>query len=379
MDDQADFDFGHEGPLSSFSQPAGTWLVQEFTAEEHTTRLQDAEACAVGLVPVLAALYMRGIHAARAELERLAKVRVAGEAFGLHAISVTAFSHELYELQHQDLGADIEIKSRCNTEAGQMLAVFAQHVGTLAVRSHADGSRSIGYAHYRSADMLPSYRDDKPVYELPEAIWGPAYASQAIAEAGDGIARLKTFRHGGREWINDGGMYFSGNASCEGWAIARRAYWESETYSYRDQVAAWDAGTLERGDRRGLVVKVRGLECVLTGAGTFAANKPSVSAGMWEPELGSRVRAKRKRGIRSFDDFALLVKRRDVVQGHVIFTCETTGPVTRKKRRNGSTYSEFPQWQGFYEASDLQPAPKASAQSLIEPSRCASAKYPESV
>ena len=53
------------------------------------------------------------------------------------------------------------------------------------------------------------------------------------------------------------------------------------------------------------------------------------------------------------------MKKRNVVASKegdvVLFTCETTGPVTRKTRRNGSTYTEFPQWQGFYEAGELEP------------------------
>lgn len=364
MNEQAGFDFGQTGPTSTFAQPAGTWLVAEFTAEEHAARLQEAEACAAGLVPVLGSLYQRGIQSARAELARMTRHRDAGDVFGLHAISLTATRQELDELQRQDLAAvGIECKTRPGTDADQMQAYYAQRVGTLDMRSHVDGSRSIGFAHYRSADMLPSFRDCRPVYELPEAVWRPAYACQAIAEAGEGIASVKTFRHAGREWVNDGGMYFSGFAACEGWAIARRAYWDGETYSYREQVDAWDAGTLERGDRRGLVVKVRGVECVLTSAARFTDFRPVARAtepkaadqAMWEPNLGGRVRALKKCGIGPFDDFPLLVKKRNVVDGVVVFTCETTGPVTRKTRRNGSSYTEYPQWQGFYEAGELEP------------------------
>ena len=368
MTEQTGFDFGREGPLCSFIQPAGTWLVAEFTAEEHAARLTAAEACAAVLAPVLRPFYMRGIRAARVELERRAPHMDSSEVFGLHAITVTATCREVDELQRQDLAAlGIEHKTRRAAATEQMQALYAPGVGTITVRPHTDGSRSIGFAHYRNSDMLPSYRDCQPVYELPEAVWGPTYACQAIAEAGEGIASVKTYRHGGREWINDGGMYFSGNASCEAWAITRRAYWDGETYSYRDQVKAWDAGTLERGDRRGLVVKVRGIECVLTSAATFtdyrpAAQEPQASGDRvaeWEPGIGSRVRARRKCGIGPFDNFPLLVKKRDVVASKggdvVLFTCETTGPVTRKTRRNGSTYTEFPQWQGFYEAGELEP------------------------
>ena len=50
MTEQTGFDFGREGPLCSFIQPAGTWLVAEFTAEEHAARLTAAEACAAAMV-----------------------------------------------------------------------------------------------------------------------------------------------------------------------------------------------------------------------------------------------------------------------------------------------------------------------------------------
>ena len=152
MTEQTGFDFGREGPLCSFIQPAGTWLVAEFTTEEHAARLTAAEACAAVLAPVLRPFYMRGIRAARAELERLAPHMDSGEVFGLHAITVTATCREVDELQRQDLAAlGIEHKTRRAAATEQMQALYAPGVGTITVRPHTDGSRSIGFAHYRGS------------------------------------------------------------------------------------------------------------------------------------------------------------------------------------------------------------------------------------
>ncbi|MBS0571873.1 MAG: hypothetical protein JSS08_01270 [Proteobacteria bacterium] len=375
---QAGFDFGQDAAPSSFAQPAGTWLTAEFTASEHAARLTAAEACAEALAPALRGLYLRGIEAARSELQRMARHQDAGNAFGLYGVQVRDVTgQELAELLREDSAAEgIERRTRRARTAEPVHSVYVAGAGTITTRVHVDGSRSASYEHYRSADMLPSFRDTMPVYELLQEVWSAAYASQAIAEAGEGIASVKTFRYCGREWVNDGGMYFQGKACCEGWAIVRRSAWDGQTYSYRDQVQAWDLGTLERGDRRGLVVKVQGVECVLVSVASFTAFEraapevrpaaeddepepaPEPEEGEeWEPRLESLVRATKKQGIRPFDDHPLRVKRRTEVDGHVLFTCETTGPVTVKKRRNGTTYKEWPQWQSYYEAKELKPEP----------------------
>ena len=78
----------------------------------------------------------------------------------------------------------------------------------------------------------------------------------------------------------------------------------------------------------------------------------------WEPELKSLVRIKpsQKIGVGPFDDYPLLVKRADSIDGVRIFTVETTGPLRKRVTKSERVLYEHPCWQTFFTADQLMPA-----------------------
>lgn len=89
-----------------------------------------------------------------------------------------------------------------------------------------------------------------------------------------------------------------------------------------------------------------------------ATTAPSDIDLFWEPALKSLVRIKpsQKIGVSPFDDYPLLVKRADVIDGIQIFTVETTGPLRKRVTKNERVLYEHPCWQTFFTADQLIPA-----------------------
>ena len=162
----------------------------------------------------------------------------------------------------------IETRHR-STPSVELWAMHVDGVGTLTARRWASGA-SASFTPGRDPALRESYRDTQPTHALAVEYWREAYCADKLAMAGEGVASVPTFTYGGQEWINDGGWYGPGKlAGCEGWRFVPLADWHGPTYSYSTQCRAWDEGCLERGDRRGLVVSVRGQKCVLAGAVRF--------------------------------------------------------------------------------------------------------------
>ncbi|UUZ66348.1 hypothetical protein LP417_35650 (plasmid) [Polaromonas sp. P1-6] len=80
----------------------------------------------------------------------------------------------------------------------------------------------------------------------------------------NGIASLPTFTVAGREYVQLGGMHSQSRREGDAWLVGALSDWTGPTFeSYTSHIAAYNAGTVERGDNRGVLVKVRGLVCVL--------------------------------------------------------------------------------------------------------------------
>ncbi|WP_205804622.1 hypothetical protein [Burkholderia sp. Ac-20365] len=115
---------------------------------------------------------------------------------------------------------------------------------------------------------LDSYRDSMTSVELSYSVWGPAYAADKIAYSNKGVASVPTFQHGGRHYLITSIANFANSATKHGraWRLSLPDLWHAETYSYETQGSAVEAGKIERGDRRGLIVSVRGVQYVLEAA-----------------------------------------------------------------------------------------------------------------
>jgi len=77
----------------------------------------------------------------------------------------------------------------------------------------------------------------------------------------------------------------------------------------------------------------------------------------WEPAVGALVRLRPacKSGIKAFDDHPLWVTKATDIDGHRLFSCETTGPMESRTLKTGRVVLSCPRWTGYYLADELLP------------------------
>lgn len=275
MSDQLGFDFCDTLAPVFAEAPAGTWTAPLFTPAQYVERFAKAEAALLGIVGPGRVLMRQGIDAAKAQHEAMQArgPRDADDAYSLWRSNFEPSADELAAfVTHCETMAGgraafpgIEYKTRRRHRGTYTVAMHVQDLGTVIVRHWHAGGVGVDFHLYRDAFFLDSIRDDVPALFAPVSVWASAYCADKLAYSDAGTASVPTFTLNGREYINDGGMGAGDYRECEGWTFRPLADWTGPTYSYRTQCRAWDDGRLERGDRRGLVVSVRGQRCVLDG------------------------------------------------------------------------------------------------------------------
>ncbi|TVT60060.1 MAG: hypothetical protein FHK80_03470 [Azoarcus sp. PHD] len=272
MSDQFGFDFGDHSAPAFTEQTAGAWNAPDFTTAQYVALFAKADAAVRGIVGPGRVLLAQGLEAAKAQHAAMLahRARDAGDAYRLwrsnfqpapaelEAFIAHCFAHA--GTNYHGIEYKIRRQARMTT-----VAMFARDVGTVIVHQWAGTGTGVDYYPWRDTFFLDSYRDDLPAIFAPYASWAVAYCADKIAASNDGIASVPTFVLNGREYINDGGCGKGSYQECEGWTFRPLSDWRGPTYSYRTQCQAWDDGRTERGDRRGLVVSVRGQRCVLDG------------------------------------------------------------------------------------------------------------------
>lgn len=250
-----------------FALERGKWNHPEHTAADWV-RIVDAAGRSVrDLAESLRPLFATGVDMAKAEVAQLlgsggsyavSRCKVSGERE-----STLAFIEMCTTMVLGKLGQNVEVKLR-NDLLMSTAALHIEGIGTLIARSwHYAECWAVDYHPWRDPFFFPSYLDQMTISKVPLATWKGAYCADKIACSGTGIASVPTFKFGGREYVQIGGMGYREVEQAKAWSVTPLADWRGETYSYRSVCQAWDDGILERGDERGLVVKVRGQICVL--------------------------------------------------------------------------------------------------------------------
>ncbi|EML1601408.1 MULTISPECIES: hypothetical protein [Burkholderia] len=281
---QIGFDFGDTGAVKEV-RPSPVWKPARPSLREWGRLLDDAKR-AVQLLPyVERAIFSACIEAARThrgdEIERSMtraktdaerEALMNGDVWSPHSCTTVEATDEAranlmrHCVTRAESGQDvpgIEYKTRHdeNVKGG---AIHAVGVGTVIVREWCSvGVGSITFEPSRSTFFLASFRDDMPAHYAPASLWRPAYCADKIAFSNDTAPSVPTFLFNGREYVNTGSVSISGRESCTAWSIAPLDGWSEQTYNYRSKCAAYDRYEKERGDSRGMVVKVRGQLCVL--------------------------------------------------------------------------------------------------------------------
>lgn len=286
MLNQLGFDFGDlAAPSAKFAeQPACTWLDRTFTTAQFIAMFSIAEDTVKQIVGPGRPLFELGIATAKAQhADMLARRAYAPtDSYRLWRSNYTASAEQLRAFvahceTHDRAGiAGIEYKTRRDRRM-MTAAMYVPNIGTVIVRQWFEVDNvGLDFIPYRDAFFHDSYRDGMPAIEAPYALWGSCYCADKLAYSHDDIASVPAFTIQGRLYLNTGGMGSGTYRECDGWLLCPKSDWTGPTYTYRTQCQAWDDGRKERGDKRGLVVRVQGQLCVCESpAHVFDCNVPA--------------------------------------------------------------------------------------------------------
>lgn len=296
MTAQLGFDFGGDAAPLFSEAPFGTWNEPVFTVAEYHAIFAKAITGLERIAGPARPIFREGIEAASAELTKMIEwqSRDDGQAFALwHPDFKPDIGQVLDFVAHcsKMIGSSfpgIEYKVR-STARMLTAAMYVENVGTLIVHQWASDNIGIAYHPYRDHFFLESYRDAIQRMEVPYTVWGRAYCADKLAMSGKKVASVPTFSVNGREYINDGTTSRGSYCECKGWTFCAPGDWTGPTYTYETQCKAWDDGRAERGDRRGLIISVRGKLCVLNGLAEFYDNNAQFGTYISDDEKSNDI------------------------------------------------------------------------------------------
>lgn len=277
---QFGFDFAQPAPAHALGE-AGEWLPPVFRAAEIAQLLTAAQLAAQSLQGDLKALLVQAVGRAAATFVTQQTRTGAGddELMALWRVSWAPSEDEAQAIRAAIDRAPVgcEVKRR-STTLRQSWVLFVPAVGTVSLSTWGEQNRAIDYVPWRDrAELAPSYTDGAAVYECPASAWRPAYSAQVIAEAREDVASVPVFVFGGRSYVIKGSVSSPahGLEEASAFALVPLSEWPGVRLTYRSLVSAYDEGRLERGDARGLVVRVRGELCVLASFAVFRDSQPT--------------------------------------------------------------------------------------------------------
>lgn len=299
MSDQIGFDFGGDHVPAYALQPEGSWLAPKHTRAELEAIFAKAESLTCALPEAARPLFLAGVAEARAQLEHMAdhlgdrmpaQIALWRSNFEVEPDQLRAFVSLCMGQRGRSIGG-IEYKARdCDSmiRTSLVLGMHVQGAGSIVVHQWGQDNIGIDYKPYRAHLFLPSYLDEiREVFE-PCTTWAKAYCADKLSEAGDSAASVPAFTINGREYINTGGMSSGSYRSCQACTFVPASEWLGPTFTYQGLIRAFDEGMAERGDRRGLLVKVRGQQCVIDGVTLVYDDQASRDVVLFADEEGEQ-------------------------------------------------------------------------------------------
>lgn len=285
MNNQFGFDFGDNNDSTLIVNPIGTWTSPRFTIQNYRDIFSKAQDRLLMIAGAGRPLFRLGLESAVSQLEAMMNHRQIedDEQFTLWRMKVEADDQEVKSFIEQCTNMpespfplfEYKIRHRSTTTTYGM---FVEDLGSIIVRIWNQNDIGVDFYPWRDSFFLESYSDTIERHSLSYSIFGVAYCADKIAYSNDGVASVPTFTFKGRQYINTGGLSHGKYSECNGWSFCRFEDWKGETFSYQTQSEACDDGRIERGDRRGLVVRIRGQLCVINGVANFF----DANAGMIE-------------------------------------------------------------------------------------------------
>lgn len=263
---QQGFDFADEVAVDTPQEDApGTWLDVQMSASAYRAYITSARQRIEAVPPPLRKLFSQALDLADQALAELdTTIEDGDDAFSLPWIEVPHDDALWLALEAAAAAPETGIEARCRRDGRYaMSAIHIEGLGSLVGRRWDGASRVIDYSAGRDPELIASYQDSVSPIALPASVWRSFYAAHKIAESYDAPAPVPALQFQGRRVVITSGLYHGRHATGHGWAVVAAEDWHGPTYSYRSQCRAWDEGRKERGDQRGLLVRVDRQLCVL--------------------------------------------------------------------------------------------------------------------
>lgn len=301
---QAGFDFWAGEDFTPIEKPAGTWENRvELSAGQWLAKFEQAETTLLSLAGPGRVAFRMALEQIRARFdEQIQRMEYASEdVFGLWVCRPELDDETMDRfIEHCETHAGAKYDRTIYKVAGKTnhvrLKAYGMHVeglGSLVARDWGNSNRGIDFELIdQDTFFLDSYEDGSPEYEAPYTLWGRAMSCQKLAESGDAVCNVTTVQHLGRDFMVTGIEHGKEYRKGWGWSLVPACDWRGKTYSYRGQIDAYNSGVLQRGDHRGLLVKVRGELCVVDGFAMFIAKGADAEGVVTldeeddEPEVG---------------------------------------------------------------------------------------------
>ena len=267
---QTGFLFEDETPVYN-AHPVGTWTVKKLSTQEYLEIFENAKNKLNSLSGMMHKYFSHALFNT---------IETHKEYLEWNKNSL----HDFYHLWHENLEfSEQEIKqfiAHCslmklgNFEDAEFKVVeeknhiragmYLEGIGSITViiwSTIANNFRS-DFSVHRDSFFLESYRESIESIYAPVTLWDRAYSAQIIAEA-KGVPSVRTFVLNGRDFVNIGATFRGDWSDCKAYSLCPLTSWRGRTFNRRELVDAYNDGSVERGDSRGLIVSVRGVLCVL--------------------------------------------------------------------------------------------------------------------
>ncbi len=269
---QAALDLEPDVDAVAFAEdPPGTWCGPDLSEADLRAHLdqawRDSRAVHPALRPMLRrglALMKRAVAGSGAAGRGLGREPQAGLVAGCVAVPMEPPWWSVLQegcagpgWPHSETAVHVRPGSAC-------CAVHVPGVGSLVARQWP-GQRVLHFGLGRATELRPSYQDAPLVLRLPQRLWRGLCVAQRLAQQADPPVTVPALAHRGRSYVITSTGRRDACPYAEAWWVMPLAHWRGRTYTVREHRQAWHEGRLERGDQRGLRVRVRGQDGVLAG------------------------------------------------------------------------------------------------------------------
>lgn len=147
-----------------------------------------------------------------------------------------------------------------------MIGIFDSTIGSAVltqVRRHREWFATLETSASKHSFFATSYLDDVGEIRLPSEIWRDGYCGDKLATVPDKVLNVPVVTCRGRRFVVTSTLSGTDYDEANAWALSPTPCARNLSHTYGQLIKQMDAEERERGDLRGLTVKVNGTVCVL--------------------------------------------------------------------------------------------------------------------